>query len=109
MLATIGYIVPDLFRFPGYISPSSNLKFSDIPNGLGALKVVPPLGILQIILFITFMELFVWVQKPENAPGDVGGSGWVRYSDPDVKADKLNKELNNGRLAQMAIMGMMVG
>jgi Chlorophyll A-B binding protein len=41
MLATIGYIVPDLFRLPGYISPSQNLKFADIPNGLGALKAVP--------------------------------------------------------------------
>jgi len=109
MLATIGYIVPDLFRFPGYISPSNNLKFADIPNGLGALKAVPGLGIVQIVLFIGFLELFVWQQKPENAPGDIGGKGWKRYSDPAVKADKLNKELNNGRLAMFAIMGMMVG
>jgi len=109
MLATVGYLVPDLFRFPGYISPSNNLKFSDIPNGLGALKAVPPLGIVQIVLFIGFLELFVWQQKPENAPGDIGGKGWVRYSDPAIKEDKLNKELNNGRLAMFGIMGMMVG
>jgi Chlorophyll A-B binding protein len=67
------------------------------------------LGVVQILLFIGFLELFLWQQKPENAPGDIGGKSWVRYSDPDVKQDKLNKELNNGRLAQMAIMGMMVG
>merc|ERR1719410_1149257 len=35
MLATIGYIVPEYFRFPGFLSPSQNLKFADVPNGLG--------------------------------------------------------------------------
>jgi len=27
MLAVIGYIVPEYYRFPGYLSPSENLKF----------------------------------------------------------------------------------
>ena len=35
--ATIGYIVPEFFKFPGYLAPSSNLKFADVPNGLGAI------------------------------------------------------------------------
>ena len=29
-----GYIVPEYFKFDGYLSPSMNLKFSDVPNGL---------------------------------------------------------------------------
>ena len=60
MLATMGYIVPEYFRFPGvkykrisydfirigstrrgYCSPSDGVKFADVPNGLAALgKVV---------------------------------------------------------------------
>ena len=38
MYATIGYIVPEYVRFPGYLSPSLGLKFSDVPNGLAALS-----------------------------------------------------------------------
>merc|ERR1712013_237669 len=38
MLATMGYITPELTgKFPGYLSPSANLEFQNIPNGLGAI------------------------------------------------------------------------
>merc|ERR1711981_1018642 len=41
MLATMGYITPELTgKFPGYLSPSMNLKFADIPNGLAAVSKV---------------------------------------------------------------------
>ena len=31
-----GYIVPEYYKFDGFLSPSNNLKFSDVPNGLKA-------------------------------------------------------------------------
>ena len=42
MYATIGYIVPEYYKFPGYLSPSLGLKFSDVPNGLAALSKCRP-------------------------------------------------------------------
>ena len=42
MYATIGYIVPEHYKFPGYLSPSLGLKFSDVPNGLAALSKCRP-------------------------------------------------------------------
>merc|ERR1719210_2477996 len=36
MYATMGYIAPEYFRFPGFLSPSAGLKFQDVPNGLAA-------------------------------------------------------------------------
>ena len=36
MLACTGYIVQQFVRFPGFLSPSSDLQFSDVPNGLAA-------------------------------------------------------------------------
>ena len=31
-----GYIAPEYYKFDGFLSPSNNLKFSDVPNGLKA-------------------------------------------------------------------------
>ena len=46
---------------------------------------------------------------PEGkAPGDVADHLWVRNSDPEEKANKLNIELNNGRAAMMGISGMVI-
>merc|ERR1719446_156920 len=56
MYATIGYIVPEYFKFPGYLSPSLGLKFEDVPNGLAALSKVPLFGGAQIIAFAGLIE-----------------------------------------------------
>merc|ERR1719204_25700 len=41
MAATIGYIVPFYYKFPGFLSPSEGVKFEDVPNGLAALGTLP--------------------------------------------------------------------
>merc|ERR1740127_149131 len=41
MIASIGYIVPEYYKFPGELSPSQGLTFADIPNGMAALSKVP--------------------------------------------------------------------
>merc|ERR1712039_585432 len=56
MAATIGYIVPEYYKFPGFLSPSMGMKFSDVPNGLGALSTMSPLGIFQIVIFAGLIE-----------------------------------------------------
>ena len=112
MIATIGYIVPEYYKFPGVISTSSDLKFADIPNGLGAISKVPELGWAQMIGFAGFLELVY--NTPYGEPGNYGkglfGLGSLGFSasvqDPDTRNKKLNAELANGRLAMMAIIGM---
>merc|ERR1711920_891108 len=69
MLACIGYIVPEYFRWPGYLSPSMELKFEDIPNGFEALDKIPYIGYVQIIAFGLAMELFAMNQKVTDPPG----------------------------------------
>ncbi|CAE8704434.1 unnamed protein product [Polarella glacialis] len=57
MLATMGYITPEITgKFPGYLSPHLNLKFSDIPNGLAAISKVPVAGWMQVVAYMAFCE-----------------------------------------------------
>jgi len=126
MLACTGYIVQEFVRFPGFLSPSSDIKFADVPNGLKAVTVVPAVGWFQYTVFCGLCDLWIADQRPTNPPGklqtrlfgdealnyDYGFLGIPAYlggkpvEDPELKKKKLNAELANGRLAMMAIIGM---
>ena len=43
MYGCMGYIAPEYYKFPGFLSPSLGLEFKDVPNGLAALSKVPVL------------------------------------------------------------------
>merc|ERR1712039_129323 len=92
MWACLGYITPEYFKWPGYCSPSANLAFADIPNGLSALSKVPGAGWCQIFLFCGLIEKGLFVYDPSRAPGDYENGGVLGVA--------------NGRLAMMAIIGM---
>jgi len=100
----MGYITPEIVKFPGFLSPGAGLKFEDIPNGLAAISKVPAAGWGQILLYMAFCEVNPGAGSDveKGAPGDFG---WLTqfYSDT-----RRNAELANGRLAMMAIVGMIV-
>jgi light-harvesting complex I chlorophyll a/b binding protein 1 len=109
MLAMTHIFVTHFVKLPGALSTSAGINFADVPSGLAALKVVPVAGWAQILLFQSALEVLA-PQDPDKAPGDVQpeserGASFKRYDDEDVRKDKLTKELNNGRLAMMAIAG----
>merc|ERR1712087_589859 len=53
MAAVVGTIVHNNhIVFDGYISPSNDLKFSDIPTGISGLFSVPAAGLAQILAFL---------------------------------------------------------
>jgi len=103
-------------RFPGYLSGSAELKFTDMPAGLFAsLEALPKLGWLQIMAVACACEtgfaaqpFSVVAQSEEAESGDIGAASWVRYDDPEVKGYKLNVERQNGRAAMMGITGCLV-
>merc|ERR1719327_2251120 len=107
MLATMGYITPEITgKLPGYLSPSTGLKFADVPNGLAAISKVPAAGWAQIGAYGAFCEL-----SQDQSPGTAAAAGDFGFkvltsSDPAEKTKKLAAEIANGRLAMMAIMGM---
>eukprot|EP00929_Paragymnodinium_shiwhaense_P069992 TRINITY_DN3538_c0_g1_i4.p2 TRINITY_DN3538_c0_g1~~TRINITY_DN3538_c0_g1_i4.p2 ORF type:complete len:199 (-),score=40.51 TRINITY_DN3538_c0_g1_i4:567-1163(-) len=103
MYATMGYIVPEYYKFDGYLSPSAGLKFADVPNGLKACSIVPANGWLQVILFAGSYEAWFGFDayKRGGQPGE-----YVTQGDAALRKRKLNSELANGRLSMMAIIGM---
>uniref|UniRef100_UPI002FE4FB16 Chlorophyll a-chlorophyll c-peridinin-protein-complex I-14, acpPCI-14 n=1 Tax=Amphidinium carterae TaxID=2961 RepID=UPI002FE4FB16 len=107
MLATMGYITPELTgKFPGLLSPSMGLKYEDIPNGLGAISKVPAVGWAQILAYTFYCEQSQ--DQSEGSAGEAGDFGFKVLTSKDEEGlkRKLNSELANGRLAMMAIIGM---
>lgn len=107
MAATLGQLTQENYHFDGFISPSSNLQFADIPNGLGALHAVPLMGWVQIAVIIGLHEVII-KQRPNKVPGDFGtgyfGLAMNDQSSRQIRA--LNIEIQNGRLAMLGILGM---
>lgn len=54
MLAVVGYVVPEFYRWGFDIA--KGLPCSDIRNGVAAFKDIPPLGWVQMIFFVGFID-----------------------------------------------------
>ena len=104
------YIVPEYFKFSGYLSLSENISFHVVPNGVGTSPRRPRLDERR---HWPSRAPSSWYAQPHGELGNYGkglpGLGPVGVSapieDPEKRA-KLNGELANGRLAMVAIIGM---
>jgi hypothetical protein len=109
MLAVLGHITTTAgIRLGGDIDYSGT-SYSSIKSGIAGLSDIPTAGIAQIIAFIGFLEVAVMTDKGKGEfPGDLrnGMFAW-KGSDADLM-EKRSVELNNGRAAQMGILGLMV-
>jgi hypothetical protein len=71
MLAVIGYVVQEVYRFPGEIAPG--LKFADVPNGIAAINAIPSLGWMQIFFAIGATDYYGFLGNFESGKNPVGG------------------------------------
>ena len=85
-VAIIGLLTAETTRFQGLLSPSANLDFKDLPNGVAGLKAMPIEGLAQIALFVGVHELLLCKQVENSVPGDFGlGYFGVSIKDEAVK------------------------
>jgi len=98
------------YRLPGDLYTGHS--FASIKGGLAGISDIPTAGLAQIFAFIGFLELIVMkdVTGKSEFEGDFRNGfdfGWDRYTEEE-KLEKRAIELNNGRAAQMGILGLMV-
>lgn len=104
MLATWGYATTwSGARFPGC---------EDFPAGHETVLKIGAENLIPVLLTAGLLEIS-WKQKEGSFPGDfsaskfpVGFGPWARNEQDMI--DLRTRELNNGRAAQMGILGMMV-
>ena len=71
-------------RWPGYLSLAEEIKFSDLPGGaISSWAALPTASWLQIVIFVSFCEVYLLKQDPAKPAGDVvpDGWAWARYPD----------------------------
>ena len=93
-----------LNRFTKVLRPHLVLtRFSSL------LRQVPKLGLLQIFVFIGFMEVIGILnsRRADYEPGNFLGSS--QWETGETWENYQLKELNNGRLAMFASIGMLTG
>jgi hypothetical protein len=101
MLATVGFIVTQYVHLPGeaYQNPNPIAAIAQVGYGVN----------LQILFGIGIIELVNWDNtfSGTTPPGDYGFDGGFlkNKSEKDIAAMKL-KEIKNGRLAMVGIIGM---
>merc|ERR1719247_455439 len=106
MLASTGYMMQEFFSLPSYPGYS--------PNAVEAVSSVPPEGLLQIIVFVSWLEIVANKGKytmsnmfeDNRAPGDLGFDPLKFGENKATRARLELAELKNGRLAMLAFSGM---
>ena len=101
MLAAWGMITQDMWH------PLFNGKLS--ANPLLAIVQTPKLGVIQILIFIAFIEVIgiLNTRRADYEPGNFLGSS--QWETGETWENYQLKELNNGRLAMFGSIGMLVG
>jgi len=110
MLATVGFIVPEFVRIPG-----EQFSFESVPKVIEAHDALPD-SMKQIFLWISLIEAMSFPayagmsQGYDRRPGDYSFDPLGFYpTDPEKQKAMQLKELKNGRLAMIAIGGMVAG
>ena len=115
MLATLGFPIAEQFHplFGGEVDVPSYIAFQQTPLQIFWPTVLGFLGTLELASIVKFQNPFMggepWALKEKVDVGDFGFDPLNLYpSNLDKQKRIKTVELNNGRLAMLAITGMVV-
>jgi hypothetical protein len=108
-LAFVGYLTTwSGLRLPGALG---DVNFADIPAGHPAVFKVPVAGLIQILAFVGYLEIFAFKQQEGSYPGDFTASafpvGFLGANDEASQSKLRAQELNQGRAAQMGVLALL--
>jgi hypothetical protein len=113
MLASLGFLVAEPFHplFGGNIDVPSYIAFQETPLQTFWPAVMLLLAIPEVFSVFTFQNPLqggeTWAMRTDYTPGDLGFDPLgLKPTDPVALKEMQTKELNNGRLAMIAIAGM---
>ena len=102
-LAILGHLVTTAgYRLPTSLTPGYDL--TNVKAGIAALTDLPVEAIFGTLLTVAAIEGGYAARKDDIEAAQLQASGW----DQETIDKKLAIELNNGRAAQMGILGLMV-
>lgn len=106
MLAILGHIITTVgYRLPGDIFPG--VPFVSIRAGLAAFEDLPTTTTVVIIALIGLMEIGYGARQEEIEDAQLRACEKFGWDEEEI-AWQTAIELNNGRAAQMGILGLMV-
>eukprot|EP00440_Ansanella_granifera_P059293 gb/GFBE01064271.1/.p1 GENE.gb/GFBE01064271.1/~~gb/GFBE01064271.1/.p1 ORF type:complete len:275 (+),score=68.59 gb/GFBE01064271.1/:1-825(+) len=96
MMASVGLLAQCFIRIPAF-----GLK--EAPSGIQAATIIPSSWGFTLVVFAAMVvELLFWVQDSKKEPGNFGDPLGLKMYDLDMR----NKEINNGRFAMFAALGI---
>lgn len=104
MMAAVGAVFQHFVQLPG---------FEQVPKGLGAVLTAPgTTGFAALFLISGVFELLLWKDDSNQDVADIGDYGnplQLGVGEPlGLSQDMKNRELNNGRAAMFAALGIVV-